>query len=273
MKGINGKQIFTTVILFSVLIIAVVYFLVFQKNMEKRDALIASNETLKTRVDSLQTYYDEQQMYKDQMAKMEPEMDAIMSKYVSDVKEEDQIMQAVISQRAATIQYDMLNLAEKEAMLTIPVEIVQGANVEKYQNEIAFEKKTATYKNFVDYHNLKKVIQSIFDSEYNIGIKNITYVKKDDASAFTLYGFVDEETGEIVYAKDDSEDKKVAILEGIIDLEFYSVAGNGVEYTKPEMADYISGTEDFFAIPVETEEGEEGQQEQPQEEQADQTQE
>lgn len=270
MKGINGKQIFTTVILFSVLIIAVVYFLFFQKNMEKRDALIASNETLKARVDSLQTYYDEQQIYKDRMAKMEPEMDAILSKYVSDVREEDQIMQAVNSQRVATVQYDSLNLAEKEAMLTIPVEIVQGANVEKYQKEIAFEQKTATYKNFVDYHNLKKVIQSIFDSEYNIGIKNITYVKKDDASAYTLYGFVDEETGEITYAK-DTEDKKVAILEGIIDLEFYSVAGNGVEYTKPEMADYISGTTDFFAIPVETEEEEEEQQEvQQQEEQTEQ---
>ena len=264
MKGINGKQIFTTVILFAVLIIAVVYFLFFQKNMEKRDALIASNETLKARVDSLQTYYDNLQTYKDEMAKMEPEINTILSKYVSDVKEEDQIMQAVISQRLATIQYEQLNLKEKEAMLTIPAEVVQGANVEKYKDEIAFEQKTATYKNLLDYHNLKTVIQSIFDSEYNIGIKKITYIKKEDATKSTLYGYVDEETGEIIYLKDSNEEEKIGVLDGTIDLEFYCVAGNGVEYTKPDMAEYISGTEDFFALKVLTEEEEE-QQEEPQE--------
>lgn len=257
MKGINGKQLFTTVILFAVLIVVAVYFLFYQKNMEKKDALVASNETLKARVESLQVYYDNQATYKEDMDKMAPEIDTILSQYVSDVREEDQIMQAVISQRLATVQYDSINLNEKKDLLVIPSEIVQGANIEKYQKQIAFEQKTSTYNNKLDYHNLKAVIQSIFDSEYNIGIKTITYTR-GEATESTLIGMLDEETGEIIYVKDTALDKAVGILEGSIDLEFYCVSGNGVEYTKPDMREYLSGTEDFFAlvVPEEEEEGE-----------------
>ncbi len=255
MKGISGKQIFTYVVLVAILGVVAVYFLVYTKNMDKAEALEASNANLDARVKSLQTYYDKQQSYKDDMAKMEPEMEAILSKYVSDVKEEDQIMQAVISQRAATIQYDTLGLSEKKEMLTIPEDVVVGANVEKYQEEIVFQQKTASYSNKLDYHNLKNVIKSLFDSNYNIGIKTISYAKAE-ATESTLYGFVDEETGEMIYVKNTEEDKQVGILQGTLDLEFYCVEGNGVEYTKPDMSDYISGTTDFFALKVVEEEEE-----------------
>lgn len=256
MKGINGKQLFTTVILFAVLIVVAVYFLFYQKNMDKKEALIASNETLKSRVEALQVYYDNQVTYIEDMEKMKPEIDTILSKYVSDVREEDQIMQAVISQRLATVQYDSINLANKKEMLVIPAEIVQGANIEKYQKQIVFEEKTTTYNNKLDYHNLKTVIQSIFDSEYNIGIKTISYGKAT-ATESTLLGILDAETGEIIYVKDTALDQEVGILEGTIDLEFYCVAGNGVEYTKPDMKEYLSGTEDFFALAVPVVEDEE----------------
>lgn len=256
MKGINGKQIFTTVVLFSVLIVVAVYFLVYQKNMDKTEALVSSNESLENRVNSLKTYYDNQQMYKDDMAKMEPEMDEILSKYVSDVREEDQIMQAVISQRVAEIYYDSINMKDKKEMLTIPAEVVQGANVEKYQDEIVFAEKGASYANKLDYHNLKTMIQTLFDSEYNIGIKGISY-SSGEATESIIHGVLNQETGEVTYIKDKSEDRKVGILSGTLELVFYYVEGNGVEYTKPEMQEYISGTEDFFKLKVAAEELEE----------------
>ncbi len=256
MKGVSGKQIFTYVILVAILGLVAVYFLVFQKNMEKTEALEASNASLESRVQSLQSYYDNQQTYKDDMAKMEPEIDKVLSKYVSDVKEEDQIMQAVISQKVAQIQYDSINLAESGRILTIPAEVVQGANIEKYQDEIAFSERKTTYTNKLDYHNLKTMIQTLFDSEYNIGIEGISYASTK-ATESTIYGMLNQETGEIIYVKDTSEDKQVGILNGTLDLVFYYVEGNGVEYTKPDMQEYISGTEDFFALNVGKEEEEE----------------
>jgi len=256
MKGVSGKQIFTYIVLVAILGTVAVYFLVYKKNVEKTEALEASNATLEARVQSLKTYYDNQQTYKDDMAIMEPEIDTILSKYVSDVREEDQIMQAVISQRLATVQYESINLSKTERILTIPEQVVQGANVEKYQNEIAFASRETSYVNKLDYHNLKAMIQTLFDSEYNIGIKGISY-STQDVTESTIRGMLDEETGEIVYVKDSAEDKQIGILNGTLDLVFYYVEGNGVEYTKPDMEEYISGTEDFFALKKSEEEEEE----------------
>jgi len=110
----------------------------------------------------------------------------------------------------------------------------------------------------LDYHNLKLMIQSIFDSEYNIGIKKISYTKAEVTES-KLFGIMDPETGEITYVTNKALDEKVGILDGTIDLEFYAISGNGVKYTKPDMKEYLSGTEDFFGltVPVEEEEEEE----------------
>ena len=256
MKGVNGKQIFTYVVIFAILGVVAAYFLGYKKNMEKTTSLQTSNSELESRVTALKGYYDEQKKYLDAMAEMKPKVDKVLSKYVSDVREEDQIMQAVISQKQAEVQYDNINLAKKEVMLSIPQDVVKGAAIEKYQNKISFAKKSTTYKNTLDYHNLKKIIQSIFDSEYHIGIRGITYVK-GEAVESKLLGIVDEETGEIVYVTDSAMDEKVGVLNGSLDLDFYYVSGNGVEYKKPDMKEYVSGTEDFFALVTAEEEEEE----------------
>lgn len=261
MKGVSGKQIFTYIVIFAILGVVAAYFLGYKKNMEKVTTLQTSNNDLESRVTALKGYYDEQKTYIDAMEEMKPKVEKVLSKYGSNVKEEDQIMQAVISQQQVDVQYDNINLAKKEAMLTISEDIVKGAAMEKYQKQIAFSKKATTYKNKLDYHNLKKMIQSIYDSEYHIGIKGITYVK-GEAVESKMVGIIDEETGEIIYVTDSAKDERVGILNGSLDLEFYYVSGNGVEYTKPDMKDYISGTEDFFALVAAEEEEEEEEEEQ-----------
>ena len=208
MKGVSGKQIFTYVVIFAILGVVAAYFLGYKKNMEKVTNLQTSNSELESRVKALKGYYDEQKTYIDGMEEMKPKVDKVLSKYVSNVREEDQIMQAVISQKQADVQYENINLAKNEAMLTISQDVVKGAAIEKYQDEISFAKKSTTYKNKLDYHNLKKMIQSIFDSEYHIGIKGITYVK-GEAVESKLLGIIDEETGEIVYVTDSAMDEKV----------------------------------------------------------------
>mgnify|MGYP003292912834 FL=1 len=87
-------------------------------------------------------------------------------------------------------------------------------------------------------------------------VRGITYVK-GEAVESKLLGIVDEETGEIVYVTDSAMDEKVGVLNGSLDLDFYYVSGNGVEYKKPDMKEYVSGTEDFFALVTAEEEEEE----------------
>lgn len=258
MKGVNGKQIFTYVIIFAILGVVAAYFLGYKKNIEKATNLETTNAELKERVKSLEGYYNEQKVHLDAMEETKPKIKTILSKYAPDVKEEDQIMQAVASHNWAEVQYENINLANREEMLFIPADIVKGAGMEEYQNDIAFMKKTATYKNILDYEGLCDLIECVFMSNYDIGLKGISYVKGETTES-KLFGMIDEETGEIVYVTDKKMDQKVGVLNGNIDLEFYYVSGNGEEYYRPNMQLYERGTEDFFALydPEEEEEEEE----------------
>ena len=251
---ISSKQVFTYTLLLGVLVLVAFYFLSFTKKMEAKDALIASNKKLDERVQSLKGYYDKQEEYRQEMAAMEPEIDEILNKYVPNVREEDVIMQAVNTQRSAAVKYNSINIASNKDLKVISEKVVKGAGIEKYQNEIKFRQRTATYANNLDYINLKLVLQSFFESGYNIGVSNITYTKSDTADAI-MQGFIDEETGELIFATEKLEQKQ-GILNGTLTLQFYSVAGNGKTYEKPHMVPYESGAADFLNLIVETEEDE-----------------
>ena len=192
--------------------------------MEKTETLASSNDKLQSRVDSLKIYYDNEAQYLADMEPMKENIDAIFEKYTSHTQEEDVIMQAVFTQAKAPIVYSNINIGEVEANKVIDEGTVLGANVEKYQSEISFVKQSATYANTVDYEGLKIAIQSLFDSNYKIGIKNITYTSGGDEDG---------------------------TLTGILDVVFYSVQGNGKEYELPNIIPYVSGTNNIFGATLE----------------------
>lgn len=248
---INSKQILTYSFLLGILFLVAFYFMYYTKKMDERDALIASNKTLSERVNSLKTYYDKQEEYQSNMEAMKPKIDNILGSYVPSTLEEDVIMQAVNTQKSAEVDYSNINIAAKKDLHVIPEDVVKGAGIEKYQTTIKFQERTATYANKLDYVNLKKVLQSFFESGYNIGVSNITYIKGDTAESL-LQGFYDETTDTVYFAKEKLLQRK-GILNGTLTLHFYSVSGNGKEYVYPDMTEYEMGATDFFDLVVEEE--------------------
>ncbi len=244
MKKMNSKQMFTYVVMFGVLILIMVYFFVYKKNVEKAEALNASNNTLEERVDSLQVYADNQKQYEADMEKMEPEIKVILDKYPAANLEEDVIMQAVITQMSTPIIYDAIVIGEDEAYKSIPADIVSGADIDEYQQEINFVETNAVYESSLTYEALKQAVQSIFDSKYMIGIKGISYTKTENEVA-------KENAEEGVEGSADITGEFVPdmsyVLNGNMELVFYSVEGNGKEYVKPNILPYISGTTNFFS--------------------------
>ena len=73
-----------------------------------------------------------------------------------------------------------------------------------------------------------------------IGIKGITYKKTDEEVSKEN---ADENAGNT----NVFEPEKSHVLNGNLELVFYSVEGNGKEYTRPNILPYISGTTDFFS--------------------------
>lgn len=219
-KGIN-KQVFTLIALVAVLALVAVYFLGYKKYADLTTAQLDSNAALQKEIDNLKVYYLNEPQYKADMVPMAEEIHAIMEQYPADILEEDVIMHAVKTQLGAELTYNNINISDNESYQEVPENIVLATAQEDMQSAISFKERTGTYVNELDYTNLKNSIQAIFDSNYNIGIKKITYSRVGDDSP---------------------------LLSGTTELAFYSMVGNGKEYQKPDMLPYLSGSTNIFGI-------------------------
>ena len=226
MKKITSKQVFTYVLLLGIIAVVAVYFLVYKKNVELADQKNASNATLNQRVKALEQYHIDEPKYLEEMEPMKKEIDRLLEPYASNVTDLDLIMQAVHTQQVAPIVYSGINLGGKTVMKSISADTIQKAAVEKYQEPIAFMEQTCVLPNQITYEGLKTAVKSLFDSEYMIGLRSLTYTKAG-------------ENGE---------------LQGSIDLSYYYVTGTGKEYVKPELTEYESGTENIFGVKDDEEE-------------------
>lgn len=228
MKKITSKQVFTYVFLLGIIAIVAVYFLVYKKNMTLAEQKNASNAVLNERVTALEQYHIDEPRYLEEMEPIKAEIDSLLAPYASNVTDVDLIMQAVKTQQVAPIVYSGINLGSKNVLKTIGADIVQNAAVEKYQEQISFVEQTCSLPNKITYDGLKTAVQSLFDSEYMIGIRSITYAKAGDQGD----------------------------IQGNIDLSYYYVTGTGKEYVKPELPEYVSGTENIFGVAKDEEEEE-----------------
>ncbi|MBR4085026.1 MAG: hypothetical protein IKK33_12185 [Lachnospiraceae bacterium] len=228
MKKITSKQIFTSVLLIGIVALVALYFLKYKKDMEYVDLKKASNATLDMRVKALEQYHIDEPTYLAEMGPIKAEIDEYLEPYASNVTDLDLIMQAVAVQQVSPIEYTAIDLGSKNVMKAIGSDVVQNAAIEKYQEQITFVEQTCSLPNKITYDGLKTAVQSLFDSDYLIGIRSITYTKAGDQ-------------GE---------------LQGKIDLSYYYVTGTGKEYVKPVLPEYISGTENIFGVAKDEEEEE-----------------
>lgn len=220
MKKSSSKQVAMYVALVGVLALVVVYFLVYKAYMDKAEQITASNATLSARVNELKEYYDDLDFYNGEIEMMENQIYTWFDEFPADVLEEDILVLALDTEKVAWIDYSSINMGTKEALKVIPQETVAAAGIEELQQEIIFAQRTTSYVNEVDYENLKDVVKEINAQDDRLNISNITYGRNT-------------ETG---------------LLEGTIEVTFYSVIGTGKEYVPQKLKDYESGLEDLFNI-------------------------
>ena len=228
-KGIN-KNVFTIVVLLGLLALLAAYFLGYKKYTDLAATTTASNVTLQKTVDDLKVHYVNKAQYEAEMGPMKEGILAIMDKYPADTRVEDLIMHAVYTQNAVPVKFSSINVGDKEVFSTVSKDTVLATAQEDLQNGISFVEQKGTYVNELNYESLKQVVQQIFDSEYNMGIRKIAYTLSEDDGT----------------------------LSGTLDLSFYCMYGNGKTYEVPDMTPYINGTGNIFGVvtmPVFDEEG------------------
>lgn len=212
------QKTFLGVTIVGVLVLVAVYMLVYTDYSERTTELTASNQELQAVVTELEEYNTNMEQYKVEIEEIKTEVDAILAQYPADAREEDLIMLAVNLQERNIIDFDAINMDEKEGVYTVEPYLVTAAAIEGLNDGLVFTQKHAIYVNETTYKELKSVIQQVYESDNRIGIDNIVYTK-------------DEEYG---------------VLKGNMDIYFYSLAGTDKEYVAPDITPYVSGTSDPF---------------------------
>lgn len=232
MKNTTAKQAMTYVLALGFLVLLAVYFLVYKSYNDKAEVLEKSNIAKQQRVDELKVFYDNLPIYNAEIEQYQAQIAAWLDEFPSDVKEEDIIVLALDTEKAAFVGYTNININGREAFRTIPAATMQLARMENLTQDVIFVERTVSYVNITDYFNLKKCVETINSSADKLTISNITYSKN-------------EETGE---------------LEGTIEVTFYSVVGTGKEYVPQNLKEYESGLANLFGTTtvVDEPESEEG---------------
>lgn len=218
--GNSSKNIMLYVAGGGALLMILVYFLVYQKLVDKADEIEASNRVLAQRVEELKGYYDARETNLANTQILEQLTDELLTVYPADAKEEDAIILAVQMQRESGAEFLNINMDRSDSPIhVVSAETVRAADSEKYTQEIQFRNMTSTYINEISYAGLKSLIQMVYDSNNRIGIQNVSYSRGNEENPN---------------------------LSGQVDLVFYSVSGTGKEYVAPDIVPYLAGTDNIF---------------------------
>lgn len=218
LKKYFNQRTFMGVSLIGIVVFVFVYVYVYLGFVEKTEALEQANMTLKQELQELEEHYQNMASYKQGIEEMQTAIEDILQEYPADAREENVVMLAVQIQEENDITYSSINMEEQEAVYTVPHDLFMTAGLEGFETDVVFAQKHATYVNETTYDDLKECIAQVYAVKERIGMDNIVYCKN-------------QETG---------------MLEGNINLYFYSAAGTGKTYEAPDIAEYISGTENLF---------------------------
>ncbi|MBR1855393.1 MAG: hypothetical protein IJ794_20000 [Lachnospiraceae bacterium] len=218
-KKFGAKEVCGAVAVIGVLVCLLVYILVFNKYNELTEELTSQNNALEAQVNDMKVYYDKIPYYKENIETMKATIEQVTADYPGDAREEDVIMMAVRMQREALINFDKIGIESTKTIYSVPEDIVKGLNDDNLKTQIDFNAKHATYGCDTDYSNFKTAVSTVYDDAYRVGINTVSFKKSADDNNF---------------------------IEGTIDITYYTLAGMNKEYTKPDMAEYISGVTDLF---------------------------
>lgn len=231
-KKNSSKNVFLTVLLVVVVLLFALYMLVYKKYTDEKNVLTAQNATLQQEINSISMHYAKKDVYIADTEALRVSLRELADEYAVEEREENIVMLAVDMQEVSDIEYNEINIAEQEILYTIPAEEVQAAGVETLQETVEFVERKTTYNGEFDYSDLKTCIEQIYNYPGKVAIHNVSITKNEQVT----------------------DDEIVTSLTGNIDVSFYSMPGNGLEYVAPEMPDYTAGTTNPFKLVIESEE-------------------
>lgn len=221
----KAQSAFYAVLAIGVLGCIIVYMYVYQPYLKKTEDLKATNATLSQRVEQLKTFYSQMASNENKIQEMTADINKRLEEFPADVKEEDAIYLALRTwDEGVLVGYSSIVISPRENLASIPAEVVQPAGIEGLTGEITFVKRNITYSNITTYDQMKDLIKLINANPEQLAIMSVAYKTAD------------------------GEEGELGLLEGSVDVTFYSMLGTEKEYIPREFAEFPTGLENLFGI-------------------------
>ncbi|MBP3458326.1 MAG: hypothetical protein J6K58_03885 [Lachnospiraceae bacterium] len=244
MKKAKKSDINILIMLIGVLIAVAAYFFVYTSFKDKTAELEGQNATLESEVAELQKLADNKEFYLQETARMNDEMVAVIEKYPSDIRTEDEVMYTVELENVYSIWVNALQVEDKQMVQVAAASadqqapenqdaVTEEAPVEDTTTDGAQDGVVATggYQdtvflynspfaiNFkVTYRSMKDIVAAIVNSEERMNITNLSLA-------------YDADTG---------------CLSGSMNANMFTLSGTDKMYEELNVPGVSTGTADFF---------------------------
>lgn len=237
MKKAKKSDINILIMLIGVLLAVAAYFFVYTSFKEKTAELEGQNASLETEVAELQKLAENKEFYLEETARMNDEMVAVIAKYPSDVRTEDEIMYTVELENVYSIWVNALQAGDKE-MIQVATDaqqpqqdvVTEEAPVEDdgsqdnvtatggYQDTVFLYNSPFTINFKVTYRSMKDIVSAIIGSDERMNITNLSLA-------------YDADTG---------------CLSGSMNANMFTMSGTDAVYEELNIPGVSTGTADFF---------------------------
>ena len=225
------------------------YFLVFQPNMEQVEVLQQENAELQARVADLSSKMNNKDSYVEQTESMNQEIDAILTRFPVDVKEEDGVLLAINQELIAPMLISSVGITacepvvlpdanEEDVEYTYEIDEVEtyeaqegisdgaGPTADTVANGASnsnspsiLMERTVTMNYLVSYEGLKRGIKNISVQDNRMSINNLTV----------------------------SYDESTGLLSGTTVVDMYCIPGQAdKEYVEPNFSSVLLGSDNIF---------------------------
>lgn len=244
MKKVKKSDINLLIMLIGVLLAVGAYFLVYTSFVNKKAELEGQNAALETEVAELQKLADNKEFYMAETTRMNDEMVAVMGKYPSDVRTEDEVMYTVELENVYSIWVNALQVEGKQMVqvaAAAPAEqapenqdaVTEEAPVEDtttdgtqdevvatggYQDTVFLYNSPFSINFKVTYRSMKDIVAAIVTSDERMNITNLSLA-------------YDADTG---------------CLSGSMNANMFTLSGTETVYEELNVPGVSLGTADFF---------------------------
>lgn len=229
MEKPSAKKVLGLVVLLGLVATLVIYFMIYRKWNEDAHLMDNSNAQLNRRVNELYDHYQKIDDYNAQIDLIKADIDKIVEEFPADVREEDVLLLALQIRDKAPVVYEAINIAEREALVTVDAQTIKNAGVDSFTGDVMFVKRQTALTGTFTYEDLKSMVDTINDTRYRRCINRVEVQRNLEEN----------------------------YLEGVAEITFYSLAGTGKEYEEVKFTEFPTGLTNLFGLVTVTEDSEE----------------